>query len=223
MSGTAKISDLALGLVTGQRWAMVRTHFGITAFGVNAYVADEAGIDLVGEHDELGEGSGRHEELYFVANGHATFTVNGDEIDAPSGTFVFVRDIAANRRAVATEAGTTIIIVGGKPGEAFTPSPWERNAPALAYFGTKEYDKAVEAFEKLLDETPDDAGILYNLACAESLIGKKQEALGHLARAVELNPDFRGMAGKDSDFDAIRDDPEFSAVAGEPNADGSSS
>ena len=126
MSGTANISDIAVSLVTGQRWAMVRTHFGINAFGVNAYVADEAGVDLVGEHDELGEGSGRHEELYFVANGHATFTVNSDEIDAPSGTFVFVRDIAAKRRAVATEAGTTIIIVGGKPGEAFTPSPWER-------------------------------------------------------------------------------------------------
>jgi tetratricopeptide (TPR) repeat protein len=216
MSGSARLSDLALQ-IGNSRWAMVRTHFGIQSFGINAYIADEAGGRLVGEHDELGERSGN-------PNGHATFTVNGDEIDAPAGTFVFVRDPAAKRSAVARQAGTTVVIVGGKPGEAFTPSEWERGAPALAYFGTKEYDKAVEAFEQLLAETPDDAGVLYNLACAESLTGKKQEALGHLTRAVELDPDFREMAGNDSDFDAIRDDPEFaSAVAGKPDTGGSSS
>jgi len=202
---------MALGLVTGQRWAMVRTHFGITAFGVNAYVADEAGIEVIGEHDELGERSGNHEELYFVANGHATFTVNGDEIDAPSGTFVFVRDPAAKRKAVAKEVGTTIIIAGGKPGEAFTPSPWERNAPALAYFATGEYDKAVEELEQVHAETPEDAGVLYNLACAESMSGKGDQAVGHLARAIELDASFAELAEKDSDFDAIRDDERFPA------------
>jgi tetratricopeptide (TPR) repeat protein len=224
VSGTVKLSDLAVPLVSGQRWAMVRTHFGISAFGVNAYSADEAGLDVIGEHDELGEGSGKHEELYFVANGHATFTVNGDEIDAPAGTFVFVRDPAAKRRAVATEAGTTVIIVGGKPGEAFTPSPWERNAPALAYFGTGEYDKAVEELERIHAESPEEPGVLYNLACAESMSGKGDRAVGHLARAIELDASFRDLAEKDSDFDAIRDDPGFvSAVAGKPDTGGSSS
>jgi tetratricopeptide (TPR) repeat protein len=224
MSGSANISDLAFGLATGQRWAMVRTHFGISAFGVNAYIADEAGIEVVGEHDELGERSGKHEELYFVANGHATFTVNGDEIDAPSGTFVFVRDPAAKRSAVATEAGTTIVIAGGKPGEAFTPSPWERNAPALAYFATGEYDKAVEELEQIHAEAPEDAGVLYNLACAESMSGKSDQAVGHLARAIELDASFGQLAGKDSDFDPIREEPGYaSAVAGKPNAGGSTS
>lgn len=223
MSGTAHLSDLALQIGPA-RWAMVRTHFGIQAFGVNAWIAEEAGGQLIGEHDELGQGAGQHEELYFVSEGHATFTVNGDEIDAPAGTFVFVRDPAAKRSAVAKEAGTAVVVAGGKPGEAFTPSAWERNAPALAHFGTGEYDKAVEAFEQLLAETPDDSGVLYNLACAESLTGKREEALEHLKRAVELDPDFRAMAEKDSDFDAIRDDPEFaSAIAGQPDAGGSSS
>jgi tetratricopeptide (TPR) repeat protein len=224
VSGTAHISDLALGLVTGQRWAMVRTHFGITAFGVNAYIADEAGIEVIGEHDELGERSGKHEELYFVANGHATFTVNGDEIDAPSGTFVFVRDPAAKRKAVALEVGATIIIVGGRPGEAFTPSPWERNAPALAYFATGEYDKAVEELEQVHAEAPEDPGVLYNLACAESMSGKGDRAIRHLAQAIELDASFAELAEKDSDFDAIRDDPKFaSTISGKPNAGGASS
>lgn len=219
MNGAANISDLAITLGSGPRWAMVRTHFGITAFGVNAYVADEPGSELVGEHDELGERAGKHEELYFVGNGHATFTVNGDEIDAPAGTFVFVRDPAAKRSAVAKEAGTTIIVAGGKPGEAFTPSAWERNAPALAFFGTGEYDKAVKELERLHAETPEDAGVLYNLACAESLSGKGDQAVEHLRRAVGLDASFREHAQKDSDFDAIRGDPEFaSAISGKPDA-----
>jgi len=223
MSGTARLSDLALQIGPA-RWAMVRTHFGIQAFGVNAWIADEAGKQLIGEHDEVGDGAGQHEELYFVAEGHATFTVNGDEIDAPAGTFVFVRDPAAKRKAVAKENGTSVVVVGGKPGEAFTQSPWERNLPGLAHFGKGEYDKAAEFFEQLLDERPDDSGVLYNLACAESLTGKREQALEHLKRAVELDPDFRKMADKDSDFDAIRDDPEFaSAVAGQADAVGESS
>src|SRR6266511_2680506 len=224
MSGTAKITDLAIQLGSGPRWAMVRSHFGISAFGVNAYVADEPGVAVIGEHDELGNSAGHHEELYFVADGHAKFTVNGDEIDAPPGTFVFVRDPAAKRGAVATEAGTIVIIVGGKPGEAFTPSAWERNAPALTYFAAQEYDKAIEEFERLRAETPDDAGVLYNLACAESLSGRTEAALEHLRRALELDPDFRKLAEKDSDFDPIRAEPEFvSAVAGQPDARGSGS
>jgi tetratricopeptide (TPR) repeat protein len=221
VSGTVKLDDLALQIGDGPKWAMVRTHFGIQAFGVNAYVAREAGGRVIGEHDEQDTG---HEELYFVAEGHATFTVNGDEIDAPAGTFVFVRNPAAKRAAVAEEAGTAIVIAGGKAGEAFTPSRWERNAPALTHFATKEYDKAAEVLEELLAETPDDGGVLYNLACAESLLGKRDEALGHLQQAIAQNADFREMAEKDSDFDPIRDDPGFvSTVAGQPGAGGSSS
>ena len=221
MSGTVKLADLAIQVGSGPRWAMVRSHFGISAFGVNAYIADEPDVTIIGEHDELREG---HEELYFVSSGHAAFTVDGDEIGAPAGTFVFVRDPAGKRKAVATEAGTAIVIIGAKPGEAFTPSNWERQAPALVHFSTKEYDKAIEVLEALRAETPEDAGILYNLACARSLSGDKEQALEHLGRSVEIDASFRELAEKDSDFDAIRDDPGFaSAVAGQPDAGGSSS
>jgi TonB family protein len=115
MSGSAHISDLTFEFVDGSTWAMVRSHFDIKSFGVNAYVAAEPGTEVIGEHDELGDDSGKHEELYFVSSGHTTFTVNGDEIDAPTGTFVFVRDPAAKRKAVAHEAGTTVLIVSIDP------------------------------------------------------------------------------------------------------------
>jgi tetratricopeptide (TPR) repeat protein len=218
MSGSAHISDLTFTFPNNQSWAMVRTHFDIQSFGVNAYIAEEAGVEVIGEHDELGENAGKHEELYFVSSGHATFTVNGDEIDAPRGTFVFVRDPAAKRKATAVEPGTTIVIVGGKPGEAFTPSPWERTSEGLAHFANKDYEKAAEVYEQLLAETPDNAGFLYNLACAESLLGRKEDALEHLRQSVDANAVFKKNALEDPDFDAIRDDPEFSAITGQPDA-----
>jgi hypothetical protein len=104
-------------------WHAVRMHFGISSFGVNAYTQPEGGRPVVGEHDETDT---RHEELYYVARGHATFTVNGEDVEAPEGTFVYVPDPGATRSAVAHVAGTTVLGFGGTPEEAFTVSEWER-------------------------------------------------------------------------------------------------
>jgi tetratricopeptide (TPR) repeat protein len=228
VSGTAHITELELPPnpenPESPRWAIVRHHFRITSFGVNAWRAPEPGGLVISEHDELGPRARRHEELYFVAQGRARFTVAGDEIDAPAGTFVFVRDPAAKRSAVAEEPDTTVLVAGGRPGEAFEPSPWERSAPAMAFWGTGEFEKAVEVLEKAHAEHPDDPAVLYNLACAESRAGRRAEALTHLREAVELDTSFGELAEKDSDFDPIRVDPEFaSAVAGQAKAAGSSS
>ena len=222
MSGSAQISELTFEFVHGAAWAMVRSHFDIKSFGVNAYVASEADMEVIGEHDELGDDAGKHEELYFVSNGHAIFTVNGDEIDAPAGTFVFVRDPAAKRQAVAREPGTTVIIVGGKPGEAFTPSVWERQAPALMLFAKGDYEQSAELYQQLVADTPENGTFLYNLACAESHLGRKREALDHLRQAIEKRPELCNGAVRDPDLDAIRDEPEFSAITGQVDATGAS-
>ncbi len=110
-------------------WKPVRQHFGITSFGANAYVAREAGEAVVVEHTEVDDSGTAHEELYFVASGRARFSVAGEEVDAPAGTFVYVRDPRAVRGAVAQEPGTTVIAVGATPGEPFAVSPWERKYP----------------------------------------------------------------------------------------------
>ena len=67
----------------------VRHHFGITSFGVNAWIAHEAGARIINEHDEAEPDS--NEELYLVLCGRASFEVDGEQFDAPAGTFVFVR------------------------------------------------------------------------------------------------------------------------------------
>src|SRR4029079_1777816 len=62
----------------------VREHFGIHAFGINAYERRDGGM-LIGAHDEIGAGQ---EELYIVLEGTATFEIDGETFDAPAGTFV---------------------------------------------------------------------------------------------------------------------------------------
>lgn len=106
-------------------WRPVRHHLGILAFGVNAWVG-KAGDEVIEEHVETQDSPTRHEELYFVAGGRATFTVDDEEVDAPTGTFVFVPDPESRRRAVAAEDGTAILATGAAPGEAYTVSEWER-------------------------------------------------------------------------------------------------
>ena len=107
-------------------WKPVRHHFGLSAFGINAWVATEGGQVLIEEHDELDEpGTAGHEEIYLITTGRATFTVDGATVDAPAGTFVAVRDPALKRSAIAEEAGTTVVAVGASPDETFSVSPWE--------------------------------------------------------------------------------------------------
>ena len=103
-------------------WHAVRIHFGIQSFGVNAYTATQEG-SIVGEHDEADT---KHEELFYVSRGSATFTVDGETVEAPASTFVYVPDPASVRSAVAHEAGTTILCLGGAPGETYSVSEWEQ-------------------------------------------------------------------------------------------------
>ncbi len=107
-------------------WKPIRHHLGIRAFGVNAGIARAAGDWVVEDHTEVQENAAGHEELYFVASGHARFTVDGEQLDAPAGTLVFVSDPATRRSAKALEAGTTVLYVGARRGVAFDVSPWER-------------------------------------------------------------------------------------------------
>jgi len=107
-------------------WRPVRARLGIGSFGTNAFVAAAAGDELIEEHSETAESGTKHEELYFVAAGAATFTIGGDTVDAGAGTFVYVPDPEARRSAVAGEPGTTVLVFGGEPGEAFTVSSWEQ-------------------------------------------------------------------------------------------------
>jgi hypothetical protein len=190
-------------------WIPVRDHFGISAFGTNAYRAKKAGDDVIGNHSEV---MARHEELYVVVSGHATFTIGGDEIDAPKGTLVFVSDPEARRGAVAKEAGTTVLVVGATPGEAFEVSPWEESwregQEAMALYREKKYAEAADVLREAVTRFPDASGLYYNLACFDSMAGAGADAVAaSLGRSIELFPGFRDYARQDTDLDPVREQP----------------
>ena len=200
----ARIEDVeSLRTRHGYDWHSIRHHFDVRAFGVNANVAVEPGV-IVEEHDEM-HGDGGQEELYAVVSGHATFTVDGEEVDAPAGTLVFVRDPAVTRAAVAREAGTTLLCVGGRPGQLFRISNWEYSRRAEVRVKEGDREGAVRIMEELLAERSDDPVVLYDVACFESLAGRREAALDHLRQAFERDPSLRELAASDPDLDAIRD------------------
>ncbi len=195
-------------------WAGIRSHFEIAAFGINASTALEDGDPIVPEHDEI---QARQEELYLVLEGHATFTVDGEEVDAPAGTIVHVGDPTL-RRGATGKAGTTILAVGGTPGEPYTVTGWDTVAEVFPMFARGEYAAAKAVLEAGVARYPGQAGMLYNLACAEARLGEHDTALEHLREAVELSPRFAGLAQADDDLASIRDDPGFPAAPEEAGA-----
>lgn len=188
----------------------VRYHFGITSFGVNAWIGRDAGDRIINEHDEAEE---EEEELYLVQRGRARFELDGERIDAPAETFVFVRP-GAKRTAFAEEPGTVIIAVGGTPGRAYEPSGFEIWAPLHPLYVAGEYAEAADRGRELIRAHPEYPGLLYNVACCESLAGRTANAIEHLRLAIERSDRSRSLAANDSDFDPIRDDLTFKDLVG---------
>jgi quercetin dioxygenase-like cupin family protein len=207
---------LALDEVEHRRgWIPLRELLGVRAFGVNAWSVENPGDPVIPAHDERSTG---HEELYVVVRGHARFTVDGDETDAPAGTIVFVRSPQARRGAVALERNTVVLTAGAAAGEAFSPQPWEWNARAFQPYYEGNFEQALAGFVEGIELFPDDGQFPYNAACMEALLGRRTDALVHLREAYEKGSDADALA--DDDFVSLRDDPEFLAIAREANAVG---
>jgi hypothetical protein len=185
-------------------WKPVRKTLGVTAFGINAYTAANAGDEVVEDHTEEQLG---HEEIYAVVSGHATFTVDGEEVDAPAGTLVYLDDVTQRRSAVAKEPNTTVLAIGGKPG-MHEISPWEYFFPAMPHIAAGDYTAARAVLEEALTET-DAAVVHYQLACVEALDGNRERALAELGIAIASADRFRAHAAAEEDFASIRDDPRF--------------
>ena len=186
-------------------WRPIRHHFGIMSFGINTWTGAEVGDRLINEHDEKDDGN---EEIYFVHTGRAVFELDGERLDAPAGTFVSVRP-EVKRTAFAEEPGTTLIAVGGVPGKAYEPMGWEIWAPLGPLYQAGEYAEVADRAREVVDAHPEYPLLSYNLACCESLAGRKEDAIGHLRQAIERSEQVREYAKTDTDLDPIRDDPAF--------------
>ncbi len=99
----------------------VRQHLGIQAFGAAAWTAP-AGQCLVPAHSETGAGY-HHEELYILLRGSARMLCDGEPITMSPGQLLFVASQVV-REGVALETPTTMLVVSGVPGRAYSPPPF---------------------------------------------------------------------------------------------------
>jgi tetratricopeptide (TPR) repeat protein len=189
-------------------WRPVRHHFGVTSFGINAFTARETGDRIINEHDEVDDEGDAHEELYLVQSGRARFELDGEQVDAPAGTFVYAPP-SVKRTAFAEEPGTTIVAMGGTPGKAYHVRGWEIWAPLQPLYEAGEYAEVADRGRELIEAHPELPLLNYNLACCESLAGRSGDAVKHLRQAIEQREELRSLATEDSDLDAIREEPGF--------------
>ncbi len=202
----------------GVNWKPLRRTLGIEAFGTNAYVAGP-GEDVIEEHNESQLG---HEEVYVVVSGRARFTLDGEEHDAPAGTIVHLADPAVRRHARAEEPNTVVLAIGGKPGEAYTPSAWEWYFEAEKFrpgTGDGELDAwlvdqsepstgpdaALALLDEALERFPDHPGVLFSIACWQAIAGRDEDALETLRRLEAIDPRDREWVARDDDLVSVRD------------------
>ena len=199
-------------------WIPIRDQLGIGAFGVNAYRGAEAGSSVISDHTEL---MARHEELYVVVEGHATFTVDGEEVDAPAGTLVFVSDPATPPRRRREGAGDDVLVAGAKPGEAFEISPWEESGRRTARRWRSTARSATRTPRPCSARRSTSIRTLRGSSttspASRRMAGSDAATVAeHLGRAIELYPGFRDFARQDSDFEPVKDDPAIQALMEEP-------
>ena len=194
----------------GRKRFDVRRTLGITGFGVAAFSAP-SGADVIGEHDETLLGEAGQEELYIVTSGAATFEIDGETIDAPTGALVHVRP-AAKRKATANEDGTTILVVGGTPGKAYEPAP-EEMGEAFAAYNAGDYEEALAKQLIVVEKQPESPVAHFNVGCFAARAGHADQAIEALERAVTINDRIKELITTDEDLDSLREDERFKKLA----------
>lgn len=187
----------------------LRRTLDVGAFGIGAVFQRKSGENVIPWHHEAGPGGDRHEELYVVVQGSATFTVGEEDIEAPHGTAVFVHDPAATRSAVATSEDTLVLAVGGPRGAAYRLTPAASQEGFWDAYRSGDWAAALASSKRALEIYPGNAHLLYNVSCMEAQLGNEEAALTALAESVTKWEPYKEMAQKDDDFASLREDPRF--------------
>ena len=141
------------------------------------------------------------------------------------GTVFFTSDGASDLIAVPVGAfadpsfpAPTVSVYGSRrhpwvtlPEGVQTDEAWASLSPL---YEAGEFAEAADRGRELIEAHPDQADLLYNIACCESLAGRADDAIAHLRTAIERSTELRAQAAGDSDFDPIRERPGFSELVG---------
>jgi hypothetical protein len=102
-------------------------------------------------------------------------------------------------------------------GQAYEPVGWEIWRPLHPLYESGRYEEVIDRGLEQIEATeyPEP---LYNLACCESLTGRTSDAIKHLRLAIDRTERYRErlclLAANDSDFDPIRNEPDFKHLIG---------
>jgi hypothetical protein len=199
MTRVLRIEDVeGVPWMAGMTWHPVRMELGLHAFGAAGF-SGGPGDYVVEPHVEAGDGRG-HEELYVVLSGRATFTLDGERIDAPAGTLVFASP-ETHRQAVAEEPGTTVLALGGPP--TFQVAGFEWLMRAKPHMAT-DPDRARAILRDGLAELPGSAAIPYGFALLEATQGDVESARASLAEAIAREPRLREEAAREPQLKGVR-------------------
>jgi hypothetical protein len=204
----ARIDDLDRVPIAGTVWRPIRRALDVTGVAINAYTAVKAGDEVIEPHDETSAGAGAHEELYFVVSGEAEFEIDGERVAAPAGTMLVIA-VGTHRKAKATADETTVFVLGGPPGAALPPSPFEYWYAAEPAYLAGDHQRAYEIASEGLAHYPDHPTLNYQLACYRALAGDGDGAVRHFLTAFDANPDVLEWAAGDDDLASIRDLPGY--------------
>jgi hypothetical protein len=183
-------------------WRPVRSALGTRVVGIAAYTAERAGQPLIEEHCEDEDGRG-HEEIYVVLSGTATFTLDGERLDAVAGTFVLVSP-QVHRSAVAGEPGSAILAIGGPSTFLPAESEWiERARPHIR----SDPKLAAELVDDLRVAQPDSPGLLVADALLALGRGEQQLALDCVADVLRRWPQAEPALRADPDLGPALTDP----------------
>ena len=83
---------------------------------------------------------------------------------------------------------------------------------AWCYKRIGKLELAIEAAEQAYQANPDEAVLLYNLACYFALSKQKEGALSWLGRALRIDPQLHRLIPTETDFDCLRNDADFQFI-----------
>ena len=95
-------------------------------------------------------------------------------------------------------------------------TPEELVVAATVAMNAGDHATALHNLQQAINQDPENDHAHYIMSGALSLRGRREEALEHLHRAIELNPDNRAQARQDPDLESIRHLDAFRAIIDAP-------
>lgn len=136
----------------------------------------------------------------------------------PAAAAAGASSVAATRQAPATTTNQPPAAMAGKKPVQLNAAQIKRfedlSKQFAEAFDAKKYDVAKEKINALLKLHPDNLACWYNLACVQSRLGEKREAIASLEKAVEHGwADFYHLE-RDEALNPLREEAGFQALVG---------